>query len=362
MDKNVVVFGAGEIFRKKIEKIEKIYPIVAILDNGADKLVQLNYNYPLYKPDFIKNMKDILIILTSDYVVDIVLQLCDLMGDDILENIYLARLIVPESLEEKYIANRYECLIRRGDSVICKFIDGKEYCLDRSNRSFAALYRTVTAENNRFIRELINVDKCPVDDIYGFRRGKPIDRYYIERFLSSYQKYIRGCCLEISENTYTKRYGGERVTSSVMLHVQGWGDNVIKGNLETGEGLNSDTFDTMIITQTLMFIYDIYSVVNNIYRSLKWNGCALITVSGISQISRYDDDNWGMYHAFYEKGLQKLFYPVFGEENTEIIHYGNVKSAMSFLYGVTTEELSTCDLDYEDYNYPVIYGIYVRKK
>lgn len=117
----------------------------------------------------------------------------------------------------------------------------------------------------------------------------------------------------------------------------------------------------MIITQTLMFIYDIEKTIRNIYKALKKGGTGLITVSGISQISRYDDDNWGHFHAFYLRGLKKLFYPVFGAENVEIVHYGNVKTAVAFLYGAVAEDLSREDFEYIDMNYPVIYGIIVKK-
>lgn len=146
-----------------------------------------------------------------------------------------------------------------------------------------------------------------------------------------------------------------------MLHVEGWGSNVVKGNLETGEGIVEESFDTMIITQTLMCIYDVESAVQHIFKGLKKGGSALITVSGISQIAHYDDDNWGMFHSFYMSGLRRLFYPVFGRENVEIIHYGNVKTAMAFLYGATQEELSEEDFNFKDMDYPVIYGICVKK-
>ena len=110
-----------------------------------------------------------------------------------------------------------------------------------------------------------------------------------------------------------------------------------------------------------MCIYDVESAVQHIFKGLKKGGSALITVSGISQIAHYDDDNWGMFHSFYMSGLRRLFYPVFGRENVEIIHYGNVKTAMAFLYGATQEELSEEDFNFKDMDYPVIYGICVKK-
>lgn len=45
------------------------------------------------------------------------------------------------------------------------------------------------------------------DEQMGFGRGTPIDRYYLESFLSAHSKDIKGDVLEIAENTYTKKFG-----------------------------------------------------------------------------------------------------------------------------------------------------------
>lgn len=112
----------------------------------------------------------------------------------------------------------------------------------------------------------------PISRVFGLDRGKAIDRVYIERFLEVNKNYIGGNVLEIAEDTYTFQYGGDRVQESYILHVNGTGKNAIKGNLETGEGMEENSFDTMIITQTLMFMLDINSAVANIYRMLKHGG------------------------------------------------------------------------------------------
>lgn len=201
----------------------------------------------------------------------------------------------------------------------------------------------------------------PISRVFGLDRGKAIDRVYIERFLEVNKNYIGGNVLEIAEDTYTFQYGGDRVQESYILHVNGTGKNAIKGNLETGEGMEENSFDTMIITQTLMFMLDINSAVANIYRMLKHGGTALLTVAGISQVSRYDDDRWGHYFGFYETGVRKLCCEVFGEENVEVKVYGNVKTAVSMLYGLCSGDLQPEDFEVYDKDYPVIIGVVLRK-
>lgn len=51
-------------------------------------------------------------------------------------------------------------------------------------------------------------------------RGQPVDRHYIERFLSAHASDVRGAVLEVGDNEYTRRFGGERVTTSDVLHVE----------------------------------------------------------------------------------------------------------------------------------------------
>src|SRR5690242_10341065 len=46
----------------------------------------------------------------------------------------------------------------------------------------------------------------PVSRDYGYDRGLPIDRHYIETFLSSHQMDICERVLEIGDNTYTRRF------------------------------------------------------------------------------------------------------------------------------------------------------------
>ena len=199
----------------------------------------------------------------------------------------------------------------------------------------------------------------PASTSFGLERGKAIDRIYIEDFLEKNKQYITGNCLEIAENTYTLQYGHN--VNSFILHVEGWGKNAIKGNLETGEGLRHSFFDCAIITQTLMFTYHLESVAQNIYHMLKENGVALITVSGISPISKYDEENWGSYYSFHKDAMIKLFVPLFGKENVQVESFGNVKTAMGVLYGLCYEDLEKSDFETNDDIYPVIITVLLRK-
>jgi hypothetical protein len=53
---------------------------------------------------------------------------------------------------------------------------------------------------------------APVSRNFGYDRGLPVDRYYIEGFLDRHKSDVRGHVLEVGDDSYTRRYGGDRVT------------------------------------------------------------------------------------------------------------------------------------------------------
>ena len=59
----------------------------------------------------------------------------------------------------------------------------------------------------------------PVSREFGFERGRPIDRWYIERFLREHAGDVRGRVLEVAESTYTQWYGDGAVTGSDVLYA-----------------------------------------------------------------------------------------------------------------------------------------------
>jgi SAM-dependent methyltransferase len=148
----------------------------------------------------------------------------------------------------------------------------------------------------------------PISKIYGLDRGQPIDRYYIERFLTVYASDVKGHVLEIADDVYTRKFGGSRVTKSDVLHLEhGHPKVTIVADLTRGDSLPSNTFDCLICTQILPFIYDVRTAVKTLYRILKPGGVLLVTMSGISKISRYDMERWGHYWHFTSLAAKKFW-------------------------------------------------------
>ncbi len=195
----------------------------------------------------------------------------------------------------------------------------------------------------------------PASRRFAFDRGTPIDRYFIVRFLERNAEFIRGRVLEVGDRGYTQTYGKDRVSRSDVLHVTaGNPEATIIGDLATGEGLPVGVFDCLILTQTLHVIYDVHSAVRNIFRLLAPGGVALVTIPGITPISRYDADRWGDFWRMTPEAVRRLFAESFSPEELTVESSGNVRLAAAYLYGLAVEEIPVSAFSESDPDYPLL--------
>src|SRR5262249_31116132 len=131
----------------------------------------------------------------------------------------------------------------------------------------------------------------------------------------------------------------------------------ITADLTKANDIPSESFDCIILTQTLQFIYDVGSALRTLHRLLKPGGVLLVTCHGISPIARYDMDRWGGYWRFSTLSGRMLFREVFPAEYVIVQAYGNVFSAIGLLHGLLSEEFSREELDYHDKDYEVLVTI-----
>ena len=231
-----------------------------------------------------------------------------------------------------------------------------------------AFSRLGSPQTQQSIPSIGNVDfgdlrgQSPLSAVMGWDRGKPIDRYYIEQFLGANRGLVRGHVLEVSDADYTKRFGGGAVTKSDVLHLTGESPHTtIVADLTDAAGIDDDTFDCIILTQTLQFIFEISAAVAEVHRILKPGGAVLCTSTGISQISRNDMERWGDYWRLTSASAARLFEPVFGADQVGITTYGNVLAATAFLQGLAAGELTRVELDVHDDDYQFVIAVRAAK-
>jgi SAM-dependent methyltransferase len=204
----------------------------------------------------------------------------------------------------------------------------------------------------------------PISDNHGWDRGLPIDRYYIEAFLAEHAGDIRGHVLEAGDDRYTRQFGGTHVSVSDVLGIApDLEPATIVADLASAEDIPADTFDCVLLTQTIQMIYDVRAAVHNVHRILKPNGVALITTHGISRISRREGvDRWGEYWHFTTQSARRLFGEVFPNQDITISSYGNVLSAVAFLEGLAAEDLEASKLDHHDPRFEVLIAVRAVKE
>jgi SAM-dependent methyltransferase len=194
----------------------------------------------------------------------------------------------------------------------------------------------------------------PVSRSFGFDRGTPIDRVYIERFLAAHARDIRGVVLEVGDATYTTRFGAGVVRSDVVHHAHGAPANAIVADLADAPALATAAYQCVIATQTLQHMPDAARAIATIHRILAPGGVALVTVPGIGQISRFDADRWGDYWRFTSQGLRHLLEAAFPAGQIEVRAYGSAWTAVAALQGVAAEELRDEELEWRDADYEVL--------
>ncbi len=194
----------------------------------------------------------------------------------------------------------------------------------------------------------------PFSKAFGYDRGGPIDRYYIENFLKKEAGSIAGRVLEIGDNSYTLLYGGKNVTTSDILHVDEKNPvATLIGDISNAPHIPDNTFDCIIFTQTLHLIYDFKEALKTCHRILKPGGTLLLTVPYITSID-YGEWNSTWYWAFTDKVFKPLMAEIFPGGQTSVESFGNVFIASAFLYGMGLPEIEKEKLDYHDSHFQVI--------
>jgi SAM-dependent methyltransferase len=202
----------------------------------------------------------------------------------------------------------------------------------------------------------------PISRFYGFDRCLPIDRHYIEEFLHRHASDIHGRVLEVGDDSYTRRFGGDRVTRRDVLHVRAGGSPppTIVADLAVAEHIPPAIFDCVILTQTLQLVYDLRAAVATLHRIVRPGGVVLATMPGITQI---EDPEWNStwYWSFSVASARRLFEEAFPAAQVAVEAHGNVLAAVAFLHGLAIEDLERERLEHDDPAYPVLITVRAAK-
>ena len=197
----------------------------------------------------------------------------------------------------------------------------------------------------------------PMSSDWGFDRGGAIDRHYVERFLESRASDIRGAVLEVGEDRYSSRFGGDRVERREVVDIEAKNPAAtIVADLRAAAAIPSASFDCFVMTQTLHLIDDMPAVLRESARILKPGGILLATFPSVARLEPFvglDRDYWRL----NAEAARRLVAGAFAPERIEVTSFGNLLASVAFLYGLGRAEVTADKLDRFDPRYPVTIAV-----
>ncbi|HTO11120.1 MAG TPA: glycosyltransferase, partial [Candidatus Binatia bacterium] len=188
----------------------------------------------------------------------------------------------------------------------------------------------------------------PLSPFWGVERGRPLDRPLLEGFLERHREDIRGRVLEVKDPGYTEMFGGDRVSRSDVLDIDPTNPRAtIVADLARAEAIPSETYDCVILTQTLALVYDVRAALGHAVRVLKPGGVLLCTLGAVGRVdpeSGADGDFW----RFTEASVRRLLAEHLPAEAFEVTPVGNVHLCAAFLYGLSLDETTAAARDVTD--------------
>lgn len=355
----IILFGTGKYYEAKIQTLRKCYKISVCIDNSVmpSKSKSIDAGIMVINPKGLSK-NDKRIFLMSVNFIPMWKQLVELGIDP--KRIAYPYSVKPYFENDEALSNGIKEMFFENDSICCVNNDGDETrisCEEEWRTYLRKLYHTAYP----LIGSISTMNIHPISEQFGTERGTPVDRFYIDAFIGENRRYITRDVLEIEDSYYTEKYGSN-ITTAYVMDVSSKASGIsFNANLETGEGIRECIADCFILTQTLMYIYDLSKAVNNIYKLLKPGGVALITCSGISQNSRRCMDDYGCIFSFNAEALRRMFDDLGKFETIDVGSYGNVKTVTAHIAGLCAEDLLEEDFAYDDKYYPLISYIAVRR-
>jgi SAM-dependent methyltransferase len=151
------------------------------------------------------------------------------------------------------------------------------------------------------------------------------------------------------------------VVSRDVINLRDTPGTTIRADLAAAPHVPADSFDCVILTQTLQLIYDVHAAAATLHRILRPGAVLLATFPGITHTQ---DGQWGAHWCWNltPASARRLFEEEFQPERVEIEAYGNILAAIAFLHGVAAEELKPDELDFRQPAFDVTIAVRASKR
>jgi Methyltransferase domain len=197
----------------------------------------------------------------------------------------------------------------------------------------------------------------PLSDNYGFDRGTPLDRRYIEAFLARRQDALHGAVLEVGDDRYSRRFSAPSQTTVVDVDRTNPHATLIADLCEP-TSLPAGAYDCVVLAETLHLLPAPAACIANCQQALVSGGSLLVTVPALKRLSpsRPKSDYW----RFTPAGLELLFEQTWDGPFT-IESFGNLRVCLGFLCAQVVEDLDDDDFARNDPRFPLTVVAHARK-
>ena len=174
----------------------------------------------------------------------------------------------------------------------------------------------------------------PIDPNWGFERGTPIDRVYVERFVGLARcRHPRSRPRDRRPRLHDPLRSPASRAVDILMAEEGNPEATIVGDLTDAPHIPDDTFDCAIVTQTLQFVYDVRSALATLHRVLRPGGVLLATVPGITKISPTEDAEFGEWWHYTGRSARRLAEEAFGPGTSRPDRSGTCSALRGFSTG-----------------------------
>jgi SAM-dependent methyltransferase len=223
--------------------------------------------------------------------------------------------------------------------------------MDRIKRATREILFKIYVALHRYLH---HVEVLPYSRNFGFGRGAPVGRYYIERFLRENADRVRGRCLEFGAPAYRALFpNAERY--EVFSIIPGSEVNYLGDIHHPGDEVPRNAFDTVICTQVFEHLAWPEKAARSILGLLRPGGVLLLTAPFINPVHYAPTD----YRRFTPEGLQLILEGA-GFRIDAMDFGGNALVSTGGLLGMVVEDFSQAEMDLKDPIYP--WNILVRAR
>lgn len=195
----------------------------------------------------------------------------------------------------------------------------------------------------------------PICQAFGLTRGTPVDRYYLQKYLTEIKPQIVGEILEVGGIPKDRDFYQVNSDSRYRnLNLEAGPGIDIAGDVHDVSVIEPESLDSVIIFNVLEHCYAPWIAIDNIYKWLKKGGKCFAMVPSAIRVHATPVDYW--------RPLPDAFSWMFRNYSGQKLYvYGNPISVIASYHGIAVEELTTEDLDAFHPDYPVATCIVAEK-